>query len=79
MSKKKTNKKPMARRPVGLPRLSRRTMLRGLLGGSAVAIGLPMLDIFCDENGTALAEGGAFPRRFGVWYWGNGNLPWRWR
>lgn len=53
-------------------KLPRRTMLRGLLGGSAVAVGLPALEIFLDENGTAHADGSAFPRRFGVWFWGNG-------
>ena len=60
------------------PRFTRRTMLRGMLGGTAVAIGLPVLDLFCDDNGSALADGAAFPRRFGIWYWGNGNLPERW-
>lgn len=60
-------------------RISRRTMLRGIAaGGAAVAIGLPTLDIFCNGNGTALAQGSPFPRRFGVWFWGNGMIPERW-
>jgi hypothetical protein len=43
-----------------------------MLGGAAVALGLPMLDIFLHHNGEALAGGGAFPTRFGLWFWGNG-------
>jgi hypothetical protein len=58
--------------------LSRRTLLRGMLAGSAVLVGLPILDIFLNDNGTAFANGGALPKRFGVFYWGNGNLPERW-
>ena len=57
-------------------KLSRRTMLRGILaGGTGVAIGLPALDIFLNENGDAYADGQALPRRFGLFYWGNGVLP----
>jgi hypothetical protein len=62
--------------------LTRRTVLRGLLAGSAVTIGLPTLDLFLGRNGSALAEEGAggsgFPRRFGLFFWGNGNIPERW-
>lgn len=62
---------------------SRRTLLKGILGGSIVTLGLPALEIFLDEHGTALAEDGAggesgFPRRFGLFFWGNGILPDRW-
>ncbi|MCB9625903.1 MAG: DUF1552 domain-containing protein [Sandaracinaceae bacterium] len=54
-------------------------MLKGIVGGgAAVTIGLPMLDIFCNSNGTALAAGSPFPKRFGTWIWGNGNIPERW-
>lgn len=56
-------------------KLHRRTMLRGLLGGAVVAMGLPTLDIFCDHHGEALASGDSFPKRFGVWFWGNGVGP----
>jgi hypothetical protein len=56
-------------------KLSRRTMLRGLLGGAAVGVSLPLLDVFLNDHGTALADGGALPRRFGIFFWGNGNLP----
>jgi hypothetical protein len=60
-------------------KLSRRTVLRGLLGGAAVSVALPTLDIFLNDSGTALADGSAFPRRFGIFFWGNGMLPDRWR
>lgn len=53
----------------------RRTMLRGLLGGAAVALGLPMLETFMNNHGEALAGGDAFPKRFGIWFWGNGVGP----
>lgn len=59
-------------------KLSRRTMLRGMLGGAAVGIGLPMFEIFMNDNGTALAQGGGFNNRFGVFFWGNGMLPAKW-
>jgi hypothetical protein len=56
-------------------KLSRRTVLRGILGGAAVGVSLPLLDIFLNDNGSALAQGGALPRRFGIYFWGNGNIP----
>ncbi|MCB9506281.1 MAG: DUF1552 domain-containing protein [Myxococcales bacterium] len=58
--------------------LSRRTVLRGLVGGSAVALALPPLEAFFDINGRVYASNGAFPRRFGLYFWGNGILPDRW-
>lgn len=60
--------------------LSRRTLLRGLLGGAVVTIGLPPLERFLNSNGTAYAASGddGFPRRFGLFFWGNGILPVRW-
>ena len=60
--------------------LHRRTILRGLLGGAVVAIGLPPLERFLNSNGTAYAAGGddGFPKRFGLFFWGNGILPDRW-
>jgi hypothetical protein len=51
-------------------KLSRRTILRGMLGGAAVTIGLPRLEAFGQTT--------AFPKRFGIWFWGNGMLPDRW-
>src|SRR5471032_2763928 len=58
---------------------SRRTMLRGMMGGAAVSVGLPFLDCFLNTNGTALAATGApLPVRFGTWFWGCGMTPQRW-
>lgn len=59
-------------------RISRRTLLRGLLGGAAISIGLPPLEVFFDGNGTAYADGSVLPRRFGLVMWGNGVIPERW-
>jgi len=54
-------------------KLSRRTVLRGVLaGGGVVALGLPLLDAMLNDSGTALADGPEIPTRFGVWFWGNG-------
>lgn len=58
-------------------KLSRRTMLRGMVGGVGVAIGLPALEIFFDRAGRARAAD-PFPKRFGVFFWGNGMLPDKW-
>lgn len=58
--------------------MDRRTVLRGLLGGSAVAVGLPALEIMLNDRGDALATGLALPERFGVWFWGNGCRPEQW-
>src|SRR5262245_5050760 len=63
-------------------RLTRRSFtLRGLLGGAAVSVGVPLLDCFLDANGKAFAAtlGGApLPVRFGTWFWGCGMIPSRW-
>lgn len=59
-------------------KLHRRAMLRGMLGGAAVGVGLPLLDVFLDDHGEALANGDGLPQRFGIFYWGNGNIPSRW-
>ena len=56
-------------------RFSRRAVLRGLLQGSAISVGLPVLDVFLNGNGTALAAGGPLPLRFGTWFWGCGMTP----
>ncbi|MCU0655473.1 MAG: DUF1552 domain-containing protein [Polyangiaceae bacterium] len=58
--------------------LPRRTLLRGLLGGAAVSLGLPLLDMHLNNNGTALASGSPLPRRFGLFFWGNGVLETGW-
>jgi hypothetical protein len=54
---------------------TRRTTLKGMLGGAAVTVGLPLLDCFLNTNGTALAAGGRLPLRFGTWFWGCGMTP----
>ncbi len=53
-------------------KLHRRTLLRGMLQGSAVAVALPLLDCFLDGNGAALADGRPIPTRFGTFFWGCG-------
>ena len=57
---------PLLTRP-----LNRRRALRGLLGGAAVAIGLPLLEA---HQHRARAQDSGFPQRLGIFYWGNGNL-----
>jgi hypothetical protein len=53
--------------------LSRRHVLRGVLHGGVVSVGLPVLDCFLNTNGTAFANGDAMPLRFGTWFWGLGG------
>jgi hypothetical protein len=57
---------------------TRRKLLRGLMQGSAVAVGVPLLDLFLDGNGEALANGAPIPVRFGTWFWGCGVNTARW-
>ncbi|HEY4368938.1 MAG TPA: DUF1552 domain-containing protein [Steroidobacteraceae bacterium] len=60
-------------------KLSRRQVLRGVLGGAAVSVALPMLECFLDPNGTAYAATGAsLPPIFGTWFWGLGLIPDHW-
>ena len=64
---------------MSLSNLSRRRVLSGMLGGSAVTVGLPLLDCFLDTNGTAMAATGArLPVCFGTWFYGCGLNPGRW-
>jgi hypothetical protein len=58
--------------------LSRRTVLRGLLGAAGVSVALPALEVMLNSNGTALATGSPLPRRFGLFFWGNGSIPAAW-
>ena len=53
-------------------RFDRRTVLRGMLGGTGVFLGLPVLDQFLNGNGTAFADGAKLPVRFGTYFWGLG-------
>lgn len=59
-------------------RIGRRTVLRGMAQGAVVSLGLPLLDYFLNDNGTALAQGAPLPVRFGTWFWGCGINPDRW-
>ncbi len=59
-------------------KLSRRRVLHGMIGGAAVSVGLPYFDCLFNSHGTALAQTGAFPIRFGTWFWGCGMNPARW-
>lgn len=58
--------------------IPRRSVLRGLAGGVAATVGIPLLDGFLNGNGTALANGEALPVRFGTWTWGCGMTASRW-
>lgn len=60
------------------PKIDRRRFLRGALAGAAVTVGIPLLDVFLNDNATALASGAPLPRRFGTWFWGCGMNPPRW-
>jgi hypothetical protein len=51
---------------------NRRSFLRGMLGGAAVCVGIPLLDRFLNGNGTAFADGAKLPVRFGSYFWGLG-------
>ncbi len=57
----------------------RRSVLRGMLGGAAVGMALPVLDLFLDDSGKAFAATGQrIPVRFGTWIWGCGFIPEKW-
>jgi hypothetical protein len=57
-----------------LKAISRRQVLRGsFAGGAAITIGLPLLEAMLDVNGERLAHGQALPKRFGVFFFGNGR------
>jgi hypothetical protein len=52
--------------------IARRKLLKGLLGGTAVSVGLPALEVMVGSTRAARAQGAAQPRRLGVFFWGNG-------
>src|ERR1700754_4957040 len=59
---------------------TRRRVLKGMLGGAAVTVGLPFLDCFLNTNGTGLAATGtALPPAFGTWFWALGLTTGRWQ
>jgi len=51
---------------------TRRRVLRGILQGGAVTVGLPLLNCFLNDNGNAYADGTPLPVRYGTWLWGLG-------
>jgi hypothetical protein len=56
-------------------KFSRRHALRGMVSGIGVAMWLPVLEIMCNDSGTAFAAGAPLPTTFGVFFWGNGIHP----
>jgi len=60
-------------------KFDRRSLLKGAIKGSAVVVGLPVLESFLNERGTAFAaDGAALPPCFGSWFWGLGLTPDLW-
>ncbi len=60
--------------------MNRRRVLRGMMGGAAVSVGLPILDCMLNTNGDAFAATGAqLPPRFITWFWGLGLGEQDWR
>ncbi len=58
---------------------TRRSVLRGMLGGTAVTVALPFLECFLNERGTALASGAPLPVVFGSWFQALSFNPGRWK
>lgn len=58
--------------------ISRRTMLRGLVGGAIASVGLPTLEAMLNPNGNAFADGTPLPVRLITWCFGNGVILNRW-
>ena len=57
--------------------LSRRSVLRGMMGAGVVSIALPPLEAFFTSS-TAQAQQSSYPTRFGIFSWGNGVHPQHW-
>lgn len=53
-------------------RFDRRSFLRGMVQGTAICVGIPILDRFLDGSGTVYADGAKLPVRFGTYFWGLG-------
>jgi hypothetical protein len=51
---------------------NRRSVMRGLLAGAGICVGIPTLDQFLNGNGNAWADGTKLPVRFGTYFWGLG-------
>jgi len=62
-----------------MSKISRRSVLRGIVRGAVVGVALPYLDCFLGTSGQALAATGQrIPTRFGTWIWGCGFVPEKW-
>lgn len=60
-------------------RVSRRDVLRGFVGGTAVTVGLPFLESMMGRRGMAFAGTDVhLPTCFGTWFWGLGLIPGHW-
>jgi len=49
-----------------------------MLGGTAIGVGLPLLDCFLDTHGEALADGAPLPKTYALWFQGLGFAPGFW-
>jgi hypothetical protein len=65
-------------RSLKLDHFSRRKMLLGVLGGSAITVGLPWFESLVLGRGAKASVDGLWPQRFGWFFWGNGNRPELW-
>lgn len=54
--------------------LSRRSFLRGFVGGTVAAVALPALEAMFDANGTAHSDGSPLARRLVTFHFGNGVI-----
>jgi hypothetical protein len=62
-----------------MSKMTRRKLLRDIVGGAPVSVAVPFPDCFLSSNGQALATTGArLPKRFGTWIWGCGFIPEKW-
>ena len=62
-----------------MSKITRRSVLRGIVRGAVVGVALPYLDCFLGTSGQALAATGQrIPTRFGTWIWGCGFIPEKW-
>ena len=52
--------------------IKRRTLLKGLLGGTAVSVGLPTLEVDAQSQRDGAGPGRRPAARLGLFFWGNG-------
>ena len=58
--------------------ISRRALLRGAMYGATASIALPPLEAMMGIGPRALASEQLFPKRFVLFFWGNGTVPVYW-